>query len=50
MAAQRTTCPMLSIRFARGPCGANVRYSSPSVSAIAPQEQIQPQYAPFPQK
>src|SRR6185436_12413030 len=37
-------------RFQKGPWGIFCRWSSPSVSASAPQEQIQPQYAPLPQR
>ncbi len=44
------TCPTMLSRFQNGPCGILWRCSSPSVSASAPHEQIQPQYTPFPQR
>ena len=36
-------------RFQNGPWGILCRWVSPRVSASAPHEQIQPQYAPLPQ-
>src|SRR3954447_25167586 len=44
----RKACPTKLKRFQNGPCGIFSRWASPTVSASAPQEQIQPQYAPLP--
>ncbi len=48
-AAKSATWPTMLTRFQSGPCGIFCRCASPSVSASAPHEQIQPQYAPLPQ-
>ena len=49
-ARSSTPCPSMFARFQKGPCGILCRWVSPRVSASAPQEQIHPQYTPFPKK